>query len=123
MAKNNLVKWIIGAGSVAAFTSFVGIANGLDATKTNQASNGDGAVQTVTDTAGTDTTKQEFQSTQNQTYYGGEGHEGEEGEGDENGEHGYYGNTAQNPGSTVNNNTTVTQPTTPAPRKARSRAS
>ena len=37
MAKNNLVKWIIGATSVAAFTGFIGVAKQFDTTKANAA--------------------------------------------------------------------------------------
>lgn len=117
MAKNNLVKWIIGATSVAAFTGFIGVAKQFDATKANVSTANEGDVQSAT-TANEDATKQEWQQSENESFFGHEGREHDNDDEGEEGEHGgYFQDNTGN--SSVSGNNTTTQPT----QKHRSRAS
>lgn len=111
MAKNNMVKWVIGATSVATFTAFVGVAKQFDSTKTNTATASDVATQTVTNNSGTDTTKEEFKAT-NPSLFGEEEHKGkkhDDEEGEEEGEYSEHGGTTKNSGASVSGNTNTTQ--------------
>lgn len=59
MAKNNLVKWIVGASSVLAFTGFIGMAKEFDASQTKAAAS-DGTVKDETYKFMEDPVKDEF---------------------------------------------------------------
>ncbi len=76
VAKNNLVKWIVGATSVLAFTGFVGLAKEFDSTQQNKASASDETVKSETINSVKDPVKDEFLGADsNQVYKDGEKYE------------------------------------------------